>query len=150
MICTYKFYTKDNQRIAAFCRELDSFGNREVLLLFCSQKDNFSKKVAKQFYQDWLFNRLLVGPGDGSFISTDGRIWHPETLTVRIESDLRAWFLDYMESNYYRKGTSRQRYTQPILYKAGKTDDGKKLYVKKETVIYVGKAYYEATKMDNI
>lgn len=136
MICTYKFYTEDNKRIAAFAHPQD--GRLMIFLLKCSPKDNFSKRVAREFYESWCSNTVS---------EEDAERFHPEIIFIDLDGDSRTVFLNFMEATFYRKGVSMKRYSQPILYRSGKTDN-KKLYVRRDTVIYVGKARHEPTKWE--
>lgn len=49
----YQFYDAKGRRIAAFCRELDS-KTAEIYLLFCSKKDQFSRKFARSIYENYI------------------------------------------------------------------------------------------------
>lgn len=130
MISTYQFYTKKNQRIAAFA-ELDPFDQLRIVLFMCSEKDHFSKKVGVMLYHDWIANdRALEFKMGGITIHPSVHIISPVE-----KGKTKTKFLDWMQRNYYRKGKERMRYTQPILHKRG------------EGTIRVGKGSIEPLKL---
>lgn len=45
-------YLKDGRRVAAFGQQYDN--EIEVFLLYCSKKDHFSKKLARNIYSMWF------------------------------------------------------------------------------------------------
>lgn len=49
---TYKFYTKKNERLAIFLNE------KELVVFKCSLQDNFSKKVAREAFAEYLRNKI--------------------------------------------------------------------------------------------
>lgn len=90
----FKKYLKDGRRVAAFGKQI---GNEvEVFLLYCSKKDQFSKKYAKSVYQVSKFN-----DGD-SVIREEGL--HPVIFRIPIkEGDSAEYtFKVYMRDNFYR------------------------------------------------
>lgn len=143
MICTHKFYTARNQRIAAFAEPVE--GKLRIVMFICSARDNFIKALARSAYDIWNNSGQ---PSGAQGFSVRSFTLHPTVILVDLTGDSRTQFLELMEQNYYRKGISIHSYVQPILYKAGKTDVGKKLSVKHETVIYIGKARRERSKRE--
>ena len=50
---TFKFYDSKERRLAVFCREL-SDTSVEFFTLTCSKSEQFSKKFAKQKYDEFI------------------------------------------------------------------------------------------------
>lgn len=109
MICTFKFYTERDQRIAAFAEVAND--QLMIVLFICSSKDSFSKKMAKVAFEHWK-RSLPHTP-----VYAVGHLFHPRQLVIYFKGDARAEFLNYMELNFYRKGIHVLHYEQPILYK---------------------------------
>lgn len=118
---TYAFYTERNQRIAAFCRPFGE-GKLEILLLMCSAKDHFHKRVAKDFYSAWKADEVL-SVGAGGF-QVSYHIFHPKVFYIDPAGDPKKAFLDFMERGYYRKKEIHFReysdFEQFCLYQKGR------------------------------
>lgn len=111
---TYKFYTAKKQRIAAymFAPVGDNF---HVLLVFCSHKDNFNKKMA-----DWVFSQFTAGHTATITDEVTGVTYHPKLETIPVISGKsKKSFVDWMDANFYRKIYKILRYDQPVLFRAG-------------------------------
>jgi len=92
-----KRYDEKGRRVAAFAQVKDE--KLEVFLLFCSKKDQFSKKTAKLVYEKFLSNKEAF---DGK-CEHEKCIYHPEIKTVDIlDASRPKWsFLTWMSENFY-------------------------------------------------
>lgn len=98
--CTYKFYAADKRRIAAFAEDAGE-GKLKVYLFFCSRKDSFSRKKAKQLYAEYK-------AGEGT--ST------PEIFVLPIDpSKPQKEFITYMYKNYFVIKNVVRRFSQEVL-----------------------------------
>ncbi len=114
---TYKFYTERKQRIAAYAftpiGEQGGNPHIHVLLVFCSHKDHFEKKLA-----DWVFEQFLKGEKEVVEDEITGVIYHPKLKLIPIiEGKSKKSFLYWMKSNYYRKVVTYLRMEQACLAK---------------------------------
>jgi hypothetical protein len=81
--CTYKFYDSKNRRLAIFGYEYEP--NRYAIkVITCSKKDVFSKRVAKQLFEE----------GKGTFFE-----W--QFLKNEINSSKAKGFISVCKYNYY-------------------------------------------------
>lgn len=116
-------YLKDGRRVAAFGQQI---GNEvEVFLLYCSRKDQFSKKRAKGIYDlyCWKTNKTLP-------LETSIGVFHPAILRIPIkEGDSAEYtFKMYMRDNFYKVKTVYTRVTRVENYLVGNGEVIKKSY----------------------
>jgi len=92
----FQCYSKKNQRIAVFGRQLDE-NTLEIFELTCSKSDQFMKFVAKEAYDIWLnaFNVEVVKDSH----------YHPNIYNIPIlEKDKPLFtFNEWCKNNYYKK-----------------------------------------------
>lgn len=91
---TYKFYTKKGERLAIF----NNFD--EIIVFRCSKHDQFSRKVARRAFIDYISNER------GLPLS-----FHPEVFKVDINMSGKE-FYEWCSQMYYQK----KRYVLPASY----------------------------------
>lgn len=92
----FQNYSKKNQRIAVFGRQLDE-NTLQIFELVCSKSDQFMKFVAKEAYDIWLnSNDMRV---------MHSHCYHPNVFTIPIlEKDKPMFtFNEWCKNNYYKK-----------------------------------------------
>jgi len=108
----FQCYSKKNQRIAVFGRQLDE-NTLEIFELTCSKSDQFMKFVAKEAYDIWLnaFNVEVVKDSH----------YHPNIYNISILQENKPMFTfnEWCKNNYYHKYEGQRKYTETYLYKKG-------------------------------
>lgn len=110
----FQCYTKKNQRIAVFGRQLNE-NTLEIFELTCSKSDQFMKFVAKEAYDIWLnSNDMRV---------MHSNCYHPNVFTILIlEKDKPMFtFNQYCKNNYYHKYEQDRVYKEVVLKKDKQT-----------------------------
>lgn len=98
--CTYKFYGADKRRIAAFAEEAGE-GKLKVYLFYCSTKDSFSRKKAKELYAEHK-----AGLGSSN----------PVVVTIAIDpSKPQKEFISFMYTNFFVLKDVVRRFSQEVL-----------------------------------
>jgi len=120
---TYRFYTSDGRRLAAYAKVYDVSAvmqHLHIVLIACSKKDNFSKRIADEAYLKWTpgsWKVTLDFPPKKKHLLPQSIIFHPKVVTVILEEgiDSKKQFLDYMTQNYYRIWTYPVKYDRTVL-----------------------------------
>lgn len=108
----FQCYSKKNQRIAVFGRQLDE-NTLEIFELTCSKSDQFMKFVAKEAYDIW------VNSNDMRVMHSN--CYHPNVFTITILQENKPMFTfnEWCKNNYYHKYEGQRKYTETYLYKKG-------------------------------
>ncbi len=119
----FKKYLKDGKRVAAFGKQIGQ--EVELFLLYCSKKDQFSKKKVINAHLNWITygrpekllfeckrNKVIINKK--TYIQFTPVYAHPVIIRIPIqEGDSAEYtFKKYMRDNFYRLQT---RYYRMIL-----------------------------------
>lgn len=88
-VSCYTFYDNKGRRLAAFCRFKEPT-EAEIFILSCSKSDNFSKKFARNKYEEYLTSGKLESIKPIIF-----------TKHVKPEQGSLNLLLEYLRSYYY-------------------------------------------------
>lgn len=111
-------YLKDGRRVAAFGEQIDN--EVEIFLLYCSKKDQFNKKLAKNVYSyyrngvfgiDELITTYEIAKNEDGEEYVKFNYAHPVIFRIPIkEGDSAEYtFKMYMKDNFYRLKTINTR-----------------------------------------